>query len=77
MMRIRTEVWEILETGMTSVAPEGRGMWRFREPGAVPRAPGLMITNALVAREFLHSLTACNASVFTASHAAELACSLV
>ena len=70
------EVWEVLESGVTFVPPAGRGLQRFWEPEAVPRPPGLMVTNAPVAGEFVHSLTAFKALVFTTSHAAELALQL-
>lgn len=73
MTRIRMEVWEVLESGMTSVPPAGRGLQRFREPEAVPRPPGLMATDTPVAQEFVHSLPAFKALVSTTSHAVELA----
>lgn len=73
MMRIRTEVREGLEGGMTSVPPEGRDVRRFQEPEAVPRHTGLMVTDVPVSQESVHSLTAFKALVFTTSHATELA----
>ena len=69
------EVW-VLGSGVTSRRPPDRGLRRFWEPEAVPGPPGLVVTKAPVAQEFLYSLTAFKVLFYTTSHAAELALSL-